>query len=90
MRLRERKPENHFRFYPRDYEMWTWVRNDDSLGEEYTDRWMGNDTRRGPQQPQDERRDNGWGRPLGRDQGMMRTGDTWVAGDSYCPNNQRY
>ena len=51
---------------------------------------MGNDTSRGPQQPQDKRWDNGWGRPLGRDQGMMRTGDTWVAGDSFRPNNQRY
>ena len=68
VRLRERKPENHFRFY---YETWTWVRNDDSLADGYTDRWLGNDARRGPQQPQDKRCDNGWGRPLGHDQRMM-------------------
>jgi len=88
-RLRMRKPENHYRFYPGEYETWTWVRNDDSLAEGYTDRWMGNDARRGPQQPRDERRDNGWGKPLGRDT-TARTGDTWVIGDSYRPSNQRY
>ena len=42
----------------------------------------------------DERWDDGWGRPLGRNQRTTdtwpsRTGDSWVAGDSYCPNNQR-
>ena len=77
-----------------DYQPWTWLRNDDSLADGYTDRWMGNDTRKGPQKPRDERRDDGWGRPLGRNQRVTdtwpsRTGDSWVAGDSYRPNNQR-
>jgi hypothetical protein len=88
-RLRDRKPENHFRFYPGEYEPWTWVRYDDSLADGFTDRWMGNDPRKGPQQPRDARCDDGWGRSLGH--GTQRTTDTWTprTGDSYRPNNQR-
>jgi len=87
-RLRDRKPENHFRFYPGDYEPWTWVRNDDSLADGYTDRWMGNDPKRGSQQPRGERRDNGWGKPLGR--AAQEPADTWNSRttDSYRPNYQ--
>ena len=88
-RLRDRKPENHYRFFPAEYEDWTWVRNEDSLADGYTDRWMGNDTRRGPNKPQDTRRDNGWGRPLG--QGTQRTTDTWMPRtmDSWVPGDRQ-
>jgi len=73
-RLRDRKPENHFRFFPTEHEPWTWVRHEDSLADGYADRWTGNDSRRGPQQPRDSRRDDGWGKPLG--QGPQRTTET--------------
>jgi len=51
--------------------------------------WMGNDPRKGPQQPRDARCDDGWGRSLGH--GTQRTTDTWTprTGDSYRPNNQK-
>lgn len=56
---------------------------------------MGNNSRRGPKQPQDTRRDDGWGRPLG--QGTQRTADnwtprmmdSWVPADRYRTDNQR-
>ena len=88
-RLRERKPENHYRFFPVEYEDWTWVRNEDSIADGYTDRWMGNDTRRGPNKLQDTRCDNGWGRPLG--QGTQRTTDTWTPRmmDSWVPGDRQ-
>ena len=87
-RLRDRKPENHFRFYPGEYEPWTWIRHDDSLADGHTDRWMGNDPRRGPQQPRDERRDNGWGKPLGH--AAQESVDTWIprTNDNRHPTNQ--
>jgi len=95
-RLRDRKPENHYRFFPTEHEDWTWVRHDDSLANGYTDRWMGNDARRGPNQPRDERRDDGWGRPLGHgtqrattDTWTPRTVDSWVPGDRHRTDNQR-
>ena len=94
-RLRDRKPENHFRFYPSEHDSWTWVRHEDSLADGYTDRWTGNDPRRGAQRPTDPRRDNGYGRPLGNnlqrrtDTWTPRTGDSWVAHDSYRPDNRR-
>ena len=95
-RLRDRKPENHFRFFPTEHEPWTWVRHEDSLADGFTDRWTGNDSRRGPQQPRDTRRDDGWGRPLG--QGPRGTTDTWTprsedtrppAGSNHRPRNQQ-
>jgi hypothetical protein len=94
-RLRDRKPENHYRFYPSEWDSWTWVRHDDSLADGYTDRWMGNGPRRGTQQPADMRRDNGYGRPLGNghqrgnDTWTPGTGDSWSAGDTYRPDNRR-
>jgi len=94
-RLRDRKPENHFRFYPSEWDSWTWVRHDDSLADGYTDRWTGNDPRRGIQRPVDTRRDNGYGRPLGNsnqrgnDTWTPGTGDSWTAGDRYQPDNRR-
>ena len=89
VRLRNRKPENHYRFFPAEYEDWTWVRNEDSLADGYTNRWMGNDARRGPNKPQDTRHDNGWGRPLG--QGTQRTTDTWMPRtmDSWVPGDRQ-
>jgi hypothetical protein len=94
-RLRDRKPENHYRFFPSVHEDWTWVRHEDSLADGFTDRWMGNDAKRGPNLPRDARRDDGWGRPLGH--GTQRTTDTWTPrtvnswapGDRHRPDNQR-
>jgi hypothetical protein len=56
---------------------------------------MGNDARRGPNQPRDERRDDGWGRPLGHgtqrvtDTWMPRTVDSWAPGDRHRTDSQR-
>ena len=56
---------------------------------------MGNDTRRGPNQPRDKRRDNGWGRPLGHgtqrvtDTWMPRTVDSWAPSDRHQTDSQR-
>jgi hypothetical protein len=65
-RLRNKKPENHFRFFPTEFQDWTWVRHEDSLADGYADRWMGNDTGRGPNHMRNSRHDDGWGRPLGQ------------------------
>ena len=88
-RLCDRKPENHYRFFPAEYKDWTWVQNEDSLADGYTDRWMGNDTRRGPNKLQNTRHNNSWGRPLG--QGTQRTTDTWMPRtmDSWVPGDRQ-
>ena len=86
-RLRDRKPENHFRFFPTEHEPWTWVRHEDSLADGYADRWTGNDSRRGPQQPRDSRRDDGWGKPLG--QGPQRTTETLASRNQRQRSNGR-
>jgi len=83
-RLRERQPENYYRYYPTAGDQTTWVTHEESFAGKAAERWMGNENRPTYSAAQATQQDDGWGRPLGTG---LRRGDTWRPRmvDSYVP-----
>jgi len=84
-RLREKKPENYYRYYPSARDPTTWVTHEESFAGREAERWMGNENRPLHNAARAAQRDDGWGKSLGT--GFRKGTDTWRPRpvDSYVP-----
>ena len=86
-KLREKRPENYYRYYPLARDPTTWVTHEESFAGMVAERWMGNESRSLYNAGKATQQDNGWGNPLGI--GLRKGADTWRprAVDSYVPKS---
>jgi len=100
-KLRERRPENYYKYYPTEGNAATWVTHEECLGDGSAERWMGNENGATYNRTQAASQDSGWGKALGNGRGegtgklrrvdryMPNNTDTWVPSRSQERPSQR-